>query len=73
MKEVQFEKYLTEAAFTKQHFTAIADIIVKVAKNQNRNVGMELMDEFSRYFKSQNSLFNAETFKKYIQNSLDNE
>ena len=41
---------------TKKHFKAVAEILSK------HNANKELIAEFSQYFKTENSLFNAEKF-----------
>ncbi len=53
------------AGLTKQHFKAIAEII-----NKNRNIAYSyivteiLINNLSKYFKTQNPLFNENQFKK---------
>ena len=55
---------------TKKHFTAIAEIInfkVNLHKYNKPNkvlVLSELVEDLSRYFKTENPLFNEEKFKK---------
>ena len=55
---------LDESSFTRQHFTKIADI-VKTIKNTDDKQGV--VDKLVDMFKKDNSLFDEDKFRSYIE------
>ena len=55
---------INEASFTRQHFTKIADI-VKTIKNTDDKQGV--VDKLVDMFKKDNSLFDEDKFRSYIE------
>ncbi|MFA5396968.1 MAG: hypothetical protein WC346_13245 [Methanogenium sp.] len=55
---------INESSFTRQHFTKIADI-VKTIKNTDDKQGV--VDKLVEMFKKDNSLFDEDKFRSYIE------
>lgn len=62
--KISKKESIDESSFTRQHFTKIADI-VKTIKNTDDKQGV--VDKLVEMFKKENSLFDEDKFRKYIE------